>query len=273
MVYAYVERAARDQTVHRDAASLGSSTAAESCMNEVSNYRRMSFAVVFAGLAAAVGLSAVTANSVILRVILMWIAANALTISVAYFTNSPGVYGKKEDGSIRWPVAFWMAPWLLFVRMVWHLQNIVSRTPLYSEIVPDLFVGRLCQYQSLPGDVSVVVDLTAEFPTPRSLRSKVLTICLPTLDGCAPDWKKCQQAFELIDNQSGRIYVCCANGHGRSVTFAAAWLGLQGKCLSAADSVKLIQVARPSAAPNRDQLSFLNNVFQIMKSVGPSTSD
>ena len=180
---------------------------------------------------------------------------------------------RKEDGSIRWPVAFWMAPWLLFVRMVWHLHNIVSRTPLYSEIVPDLFVGRLCEYQSLPGDVSVVVDLTAEFPTPRSLRSKVLTICLPTLDGCPPDSKKCQQAFELIDNQSGRIYVCCANGHGRSVTFAAAWLGLQGKCLSAADSVKLIQAARPSAAPNRDQLSFLNNVFQIRKSAGPSTFD
>lgn len=242
-------------------------------MNEVSNYRRMSFAAVFAALATAIALSAVTANAIISRVILVWIAAIAVTISLAYFTSSPGVYGKKEDGSLRWPVAFLMAPWLLFVRMVWHLQNIVSRTPLYSEIAPDLFVGRLCQYQSLPGDVSVVVDLTAEFPTPRSLQGKVLTICMPTLDGCPPDWEKCQQVFDLIDSQSGRIYVCCANGHGRSVTFAAAWLGLQGKCLSAADSVKLIQAARPSAAPNRDQLSFLNNVFQIGKSVGPSRFD
>jgi protein-tyrosine phosphatase len=203
----------------------------------------------------------------------VWIAANALTISWAYFTSSPGVYGKKQDGSLQWPVALWMASWLLFGRVIWHLQNIVSRTPLYSEIVPDLFVGRLCGYQSLPRDVSVVVDLTAEFPTPRSMRENVLTICLPTLDGCPPDWKKCQQVFELISNQPGRIYVCCANGHGRSVTFVAAWLGLQGKCHSAPDAVKLIQTVRPSAAPNRDQISFLNNVFQTMNSVGPSTID
>jgi protein-tyrosine phosphatase len=88
------------------------------------------------------------------------------------------------------------------------------------------------------------------------MRDKVLTICLPTLDGCPPDWKKCQKVVELISNRHGRIYVCCANGHGRSVTFAAAWLGLQGKWHSAADSVNLIQTARPSAAPNLDQLVF-----------------
>lgn len=53
-------------------------------MTGESNYRRMSFSVVFAGLAVAVGLSALTANSGISKVILIWIAANALTISVAY---------------------------------------------------------------------------------------------------------------------------------------------------------------------------------------------
>ena len=81
-------------------------------MIDVSSYRRMSFAVVFAALAVAVGFSAVTANSVFSRVILVWIAANALTISVAYFTSSPGVYGKKERKKERKKTALFDGEWL-----------------------------------------------------------------------------------------------------------------------------------------------------------------
>ena len=194
-------------------------------MNGVSHHRRTSFAVVFAALFVAIAFTAVRADSTIWKSVLGWIAAGTLLLSIAYFINWPGVFGKSEVGSLRWPIVMLMAPMLLFVRIVWQLQNIAIRTPLYNEIVPDLFVGRLCNYESL---------------------------------------QKCQQAFALIGNNHHRIYACCANGHGRSVTFMAAWLGYQRKCNSAIEAVRLIQAARPTAAPNSDQMSFLTQVFHTL---------
>jgi protein-tyrosine phosphatase len=237
----------------------------EALISGVSHQRRTTVAVVFAALAVAIAFTASRADANPGQAVSGWIAANVLALSIAYFRNWPGVFGKSEAGPLRWPLVLLMAPVLLFIRVVWQLQNLVFRTPLCNEIAPDLFVGRLCGYESLPKGVSVVVDLTAEFRTPHSLLKNVRTIRLPTLDGCPPDWAKCQQVFELLQNEPHRIYVCCANGHGRSVTLMAAWLGQLGMCHSAAEAVRIIQAARPTAAPNFDQMSFLTHVFQIMK--------
>jgi protein-tyrosine phosphatase len=239
-------------------------------MTGISNRRRMSFAVVFAILRVAVCTTAVRSETRFSHVIFGWFGADFMMVSLAYFMNWPGVFGKTEQGTLRWPSALLMAPILLTIRVVWQLQNTFVRTPLYSEIAPGLFVGRLCNLRLLPKEVSLVIDFTAEFQTPHSIRSKIPTLCVPTLDGCTPDWRKCQQAFELIGGQRRHVYVCCANGHGRSVTFVATWLGKQGVCHSAADAVKLIQAARPSAAPNRDQMSFLTQAFESMKSDDPT---
>lgn len=233
-------------------------------MTGISCFRRLSFAGVFAVIGVAVAVMAFRAHLMAGQVILGWFAANAMTLSLAYFINWPRVFGKTEAGTLRWLPALWMAPMLLLFRAVWLLQNIVVRNPPYNEVAPDLFVGRLCGGESLPKDVSVVIDLTAEFPTPRSLRKKCGVIYLPTLDGCPPDWETCQRAFELIGDQHRRIYVCCANGHGRSVTFMATWLRQTGQCDSTNDAVQLIQAARPAAAPNHDQMSYLSKMFQTV---------
>jgi protein-tyrosine phosphatase len=233
-------------------------------MTGVSSRSRLSYAAAFAMIGGLAAVAAARAGSAVGQAILAWFAANAMMLSLAYFMNWPWIFGKTERGTFRWLPALLMAPILLFVRIVWRLQNLFYRTPLYNEIRPDLFVGRICRFGSLPGGISLIVDLTAEFPTPRSLRAKIQTVCLPTLDGCAPDWVKCQQAFELLGASHRRIYVFCANGHGRSVTFAAAWLGQQGICHSASEAVALIQIARPSARPDRDQLSFLTQVYPLM---------
>jgi protein-tyrosine phosphatase len=230
----------------------------------VSSRSRHSYATAYAVIGALTAAAAVRAGSAVGQTVLAWVAANAMMVSLAYCMNWPWIFGKTERGTFGWLPALLMAPILFFIRIVWRLQNLIYRTPLYNEIRPDLFVGRICRFGSLPSDISLIVDLTAEFPTPRSLRAKMQTVCLPTLDGCAPDWKKCQQAFELLGVRHRRIYVFCANGHGRSVTFAAAWLGQQGICHSASEAVTLIQTARPSAAPDRDQLSFLAQVYPLM---------
>ncbi len=226
--------------------------------------RRILFAVVFAALSAALAFQANPASSSLLRLMIGWFTANAIAVSFAYFTNSSWIFGKTEQGKLRWIPAVLMTPLLSFFRFVWTLQNVIVRSPLYSEVTPDLFVGRICNYESLPDGITMFVDLTAEFPTPCSVRERLPTICIPTLDGCILDWESCRRAYESLLKRQQRIYVCCANGHGRSVTFAAAWLGYSGICHSATEAINLIRTHRPQASPNRDQMNFLEQVFQLM---------
>ncbi len=114
-------------------------------MTSVSHHRRTSFAVVFAALSAAITFTAVRADSTIWQSVLGWLATNAMILSIAYFMNWPGVYGKSEVGSLRWPVVLLMAPTLLFIRIVWQLQNRNGRssalhcTKSGEPIGPDLF--------------------------------------------------------------------------------------------------------------------------------------
>ena len=124
--------------------------------------------------------------------------------------------------------------------------------------------GCSCNYESLPDGITIFVDLTDEFPTPRSFREQLPTICIPTLDGSIPDWETCRLAFELLSKRRQKVYACCANGHGRSVTFAAAWLGYSGICDSATEAINLIRTHRPHASPNREQRNFLEQVFHSM---------
>ena len=234
-------------------------------MTGVSCRLRMSFAAVFAALAITLASTAARLGAAVAQVIFGWCSVNAGLLSLAYFLNWPGVFGKTERGTMQPLRALLMAPALVAIRMAWIFQNSLVRTPQYDEIAPNFFVGRLCPRSRLPDDISLVVDLTAEFSTPESIRSMIPTVCLPTLDGCPPDWEKCRQIIELIEIRPRRVYACCANGHGRSVAFAAAWLGYHGICHSADEALKHIQAARPSAALNRDQMSSLIAVFQFMR--------
>jgi protein-tyrosine phosphatase len=191
-----------------------------------------------------------------------WLAANLMALSIAYFKNWPGVFGKTKLGTLRLIPVLFMTPVLLVTRLVWTLQNAVLGYPIYHESAPDLFVGRICGYKSLPQGTTLFIDLTAEFETPRSIRSKIPFVCVTTLDGCSPSMDSVQKCFEVMGAEHQRVYVCCAKGYGRSVTLMAAWLGHSGRCSSASDAVALIQASRQKAAPNGDQMSFLTEVFR-----------
>ena len=235
-------------------------------MNTVYFSRRILFSGVFAVLFFALAYQTVHASSYLGNSLIGWLAANALVMSIAYSINFPWIFGKTEQGNLKWLPALFMSPFLIVIRVVWAFQNMLIRCPCYSEVAPDLFVGRICEFETLPDGVTLFIDLTAEFPTPRSIRTKLPRLCLPTLDACAPAWKECRQIFDSIEKHQGRIYVCCANGQGRSITFVAALLGRLGICRSAIEAVRLIQLSRPTAKPNQDQMSFLEQAFQSMNS-------
>src|SRR5947209_17823719 len=62
-----------------------------------------------------------------------------------------------------------------------------GREPCCPEVVPGIWVGRRAYARELPPDITLVVDLTAEFPEPRAVRAGRSYVCLPTLDATAPD--------------------------------------------------------------------------------------
>lgn len=222
--------------------------------------RRIMFAVVFVLLGLVLCYTGLQSKFIFVCLFLLWAGSNFLVVSLAYFFNWRRVFGKTDQGTLHWPAVLFMAPFLTLTSLTWRLQNLVSPSPIYGEVAPHLYVGRRCQWKELPDGVTLVIDLTAEFATPRSIRESVQTICIPTLDGCCPDWSQCEQAFTALKSNEGGVYICCANGCGRSVTFTAAWMFRKGRCLNGDEAIQLIRMVRPNASPNRDQLDSLRKL-------------
>jgi protein-tyrosine phosphatase len=81
---------------------------------------------------------------------------------------------------------------------------------------------------------------------------------VPVLDGCAPNATDYETAFAFVGElRDSALYICCANGHGRSVTFACALLMKLGIAATAEDAVTMITERRQRASLNREQLRSL----------------
>lgn len=123
----------------------------------------------------------------------------------------------------------------------------------HHEVRPKLYVGRRPLWKrELPADVTLIVDLTSEFP---GLRPKgVDYICLPTLDGSAPnDVAAVRELVEKIRAHEGAVYVHCAAGHGRSVAIVASVLVAEGRASSMEQALALIRRVRPAVGLSRLQ--------------------
>lgn len=224
------------------------------------------FGLVFVTLGFILATNVLSAQSSFVLFLGLWASLNLIVVGLAFIHDLRHVFGKTTSGKLRVANRLLLMPFLLFTEVVRIAQNTFWPTPKWSEIVPGLYVGRICNRQHLPKDVSVAVDLTAEFPTPRSMCSNLRIVCLPTLDGGTPDWSQCQAALNIVDPAREHAYVFCANGHGRSVTFAAILLGYHGHCSSAEQAVEKITSARAFASPNRDQIEFIETAYQQFRS-------
>lgn len=224
---------------------------------------RSLFAVVFAGLGAVLLWKSLTNEHLAGRLIFAWISLDLLLVSIAYRRQNARVFGKTDDGTMRPLPAIVMAPFLFFTWLVWRLQNLFSREPIWNEVMPGLFVGRRCSFDCLPPNATTVIDLTAEFPAPGRIRRRTELVCIPTLDGCSPDQADCLRLFELLKaNEGAVIYVHCANGHARSVTFVAGLLTQRGITDTPDAAIQKLRQCRPRASPNADQRRFLHDLLR-----------
>lgn len=189
--------------------------------------------------------------------LLLWSGASFCVVAVAYAFQKPRLLGKRLDGTMVWGMCAILLPYLLLTWLLWYGQTRLSRENVCDEIAPGLWLGRRATASELPPGITLVGDLTSEFPEPRGLRTTFSYLCLPTLDNAAPEREQFSEIVHKIAEWEGEAYVHCALGHGRSALVAAAVLMARGLADSPERALTMVEQARPGVRLNRIQQAFL----------------
>jgi protein-tyrosine phosphatase len=189
--------------------------------------------------------------------LLLWMTLAFALVGCSF--KSIAIFGKQINGTMKLISCLILLPYLLFAWGVWWLKVIFAKEEIYHEIIPNLFLGRRPRNKKeLPPNIEMVVDLTAEFAEDASVCQNRLYHCLPMCDGYIPE---CMTDFsKLIDEVatfSGRIYVHCAVGRGRSALVVAAVLLKRGVVQMPKEAHALMQEKRPVVRLNYEQLDYL----------------
>jgi protein-tyrosine phosphatase len=112
----------------------------------------------------------------------------------------------------------------------------------------------------------LVVDLTAEFPELRAVRLGRNYLCLPILDGAAPDCEAFTKVVRQVADWPGVVYIHCASGHGRSALLSASVLIMRGWVTSPADALAMVRAARPSVRLSSEQRALLAKIVAVSAS-------
>ncbi|HEV8002665.1 MAG TPA: hypothetical protein VGP63_22450 [Planctomycetaceae bacterium] len=221
---------------------------------------RYAFAGTFFCLGAVLVAWGASATKWASTVLLIWLALDLWLVSLAYLMNWVTVFGKRASGSMRIGPVLLMLPYLAFTWTIWRLQNVFLREPIWNQVAPTIFVGQCCRWEQLPPETAKVIDFTAEFPGNGRARRAMRWLSIPVLDGCAPSPADYRRGFAFVDEDRGSVvYVCCANGHGRSITFACALLVKLGIARTPDEAIASISKCRPKASLNGEQQRSLND--------------
>ena len=195
--------------------------------------------------------------------LLCWFGANLVAVGAAYGWLGARVFGKQADGTIAsWALCL-LLPYLLLTWMLWHIQRLISKEKCCNEIAPGIWLGRRAFAHELPDDISLIVDVTAEFAEPLKVILGRTYICLPTLDVSAPDEKVLQLLVKQLAAWQGNMYIHCALGHGRSATVAAAMLVEKGLVGNINQVEEFIKKARPGVKFSHAQRQLLKRLENL----------
>ncbi len=203
------------------------------------------FATVFVLLA--VLLSVVGIFQPQLAVFMFWPVTCCLLLSAGYGGWVPNVFGKQENGSVRWSSTLVLLPYLAIYRALWHILRSLDSKPVGNRISSGLWVGRRPLADEIPANISLLVDLTSEFATPQYEGFAGKIIRLPILDGAGASPESLTQLVKNIRTHDGEVLIHCAEGHGRSVMVAVAVLLDRKTVRTIPDGVALVRQQRPKA--------------------------
>ena len=207
--------------------------------------------------------------------LLAWPAVSFALVGLGYAGLGARPFLKGAHGRHHPVATVVLAPYMAIAWLVLLMLRLRDEEP-HHEVRPKLYVGRRPLRKSeLPSDVSLVVDLTSEFPGVRP--KGVDYICLPTLDGSAPhDLEKVRELVEKIRAHEGAVYVHCAAGHGRSVAIVASVLVAEGRAKSMEEALAMIRRVRPAVGLSRSQRALVralaSGICDVPPAADPSTS-
>lgn len=192
--------------------------------------------------------------------ILYWPALSSLVVSVAYLRNSPRVLGKSQAGRIRALSKCVLFPYLVLLWGTWHLLRFCKSEPAWHTLTDTILIGRLLLPHEFP-DVDHVIDLTCEFDWRPPLR-RVNYLSRPILDGSVPTLDELSSWVDEASNLRGKIYIHCAEGHGRTGLFASALLIQMGVVTNAEEALATVCKARPLVRLNSAQTKYLQSFVE-----------
>ena len=165
--------------------------------------------------------------------IMLWPAGVLIFIGIAHICfpkRGVKILGKSTtNGSLPWLQSTLFFPYLLSAWIGWAVRCAylrIKREPICSKVWDGVYVGRYPLFSSrIPDEVTVVVDLTTEFPGVYGEREYYGCFAFDTDTPDPTEWYAVATQIAKCHAKGEKILVHCAYGHGRSgVTAALAML-------------------------------------------------
>ena len=188
-----------------------------------------------------------------------WCLFSMVLCGLSYVWLGPAILNKSADGDIPFINRLANAPWLWEYRIIVALDRWLGFEGVH-EISPGLWLGRRLLAREVPKDIKLVVDLTAESSKIEDLAAEVSYMCLPTLDGYAPETNAFMELVDKVSQHPGPVLIHCARGHGRSATAMAAVLIKRGLATDVDTAYALMKSKRKRVHLHRRQLKLLSGV-------------
>lgn len=187
---------------------------------------------------------------------LLWFSLAFFLAALGYLGLGPRVFGKREDGTVNALNAVLTAPYLFMGWCAWQAVRL-GPEETWNRVTPWLYLGRRAGAGELPEEVTLVVDLTAEFPVDRGVLGARSYVSLPTLDAHVPEEQALARLVQKINEHEGVLYIHCAYGHGRSALVAAALLLARGEATSPEEAVARLKAVRSRVNLSPSQMNAL----------------
>jgi hypothetical protein len=225
------------------------------------------YGVTFIMLAAAATLAGVFlwAGYPIVASLSVFSAISFLLLAIAYLGAGPGLLMKQRNGRLRLLSWLLFGPYLLLSTFSFWIYRIGSKERPYVQVIQGLYFGRRLTNAEVSSAKAVgwtaVLDLACEFSEVSGLRNVARYYSLPILDATAPGLAHLRQAVGFLADTvpSGRVYVHCALGHGRSATIVMAYLLAVGEVADIRSGLARLRSLRPQVKLHRAQIDLLRS--------------
>lgn len=182
--------------------------------------------------------------------LLLWPAVSFWIVGGAYLHFGHRVFGKRPDGSMSLLAVAVLLPYLAYLWTIWHVLRLVSSESPINAVSDSVLIGRRLLSREMPCDIELVVDSTCEFSEPTTIRSARRYIAFPMLDAAALSSRSLAEFVCGLAVEEGRMFIHCAQGHGRTGLITALLLIAKGDEQNADDALLTLQALRPLVGLN-----------------------